>query len=137
MSYENPSDEVADDYMQALRSLEMNSRYEISNLTVIAKENTEHALAISEAVKTHIKQVGQNISFIILEYLVTSFSCASLTCAAKFLIFTYTSSGFTAEEIARFLCPRFGRQECWHTVHALLWPGTLFDLHGSICFGGQ
>lgn len=34
----------------------MNSRYEISNLTVIAKENTEHALAISEALKNHIKQ---------------------------------------------------------------------------------
>ncbi|KAG0647902.1 pcf11 [Hyphodiscus hymeniophilus] len=56
MSYENSSDEVADDYLQALRGLEMNSRYEISNLTVIAKENTEHALAIAEAVKTHIKQ---------------------------------------------------------------------------------
>ena len=59
MSYGNPSDEVAEDYTQALRALELNSRYEISNLTVIAKENTEHALAISEAVKTHIKQVGQ------------------------------------------------------------------------------
>lgn len=59
MSYENSSDEVADDYLQALRGLEMNSRYEISNLTVIAKENTEHALAIAEAVKTHIKQVGR------------------------------------------------------------------------------
>jgi pre-mRNA cleavage complex 2 protein Pcf11 len=59
MSYASPSDEVAEDYTQALRALEMNSRYEISNLTVIAKENTEHALAISEAVKTHIKQVGQ------------------------------------------------------------------------------
>jgi hypothetical protein len=59
MSYETPSDEVAEDYLQALRGLEMNSRYEISNLTVIAKENTEHAFAISEAVKTHIKQVGR------------------------------------------------------------------------------
>ena len=59
MSYEVSSDEVADDYLQALRGLEMNSRYEISNLTVIAKENTEHALAIAEAVKTHIKQVGR------------------------------------------------------------------------------
>jgi len=58
MSYESSSDEVADDYLQALRGLEMNSRYEISNLTVIAKENTEHALPIAEAVKAHIKQVG-------------------------------------------------------------------------------
>jgi pre-mRNA cleavage complex 2 protein Pcf11 len=58
MSYGIPSDEVAEDYKRALEDLTMNSRYEISNLTVIAKENTEHALAISEALKNHIKQVG-------------------------------------------------------------------------------
>jgi pre-mRNA cleavage complex 2 protein Pcf11 len=58
MSYGIPSDEVAEDYRKALEDLTMNSRYEISNLTVIAKENTEHALAIAEAVKNHIKQVG-------------------------------------------------------------------------------
>ena len=63
MSYGNPSDEVAEDYMHALKALELNSRYEISNLTIIAKENTEHALAISEAVKTHIKQVGQDLLY--------------------------------------------------------------------------
>lgn len=51
------SDEVADDYRRALEDLTMNSRYEISNLTVIAKENTEHAMAISEALKAHIKSV--------------------------------------------------------------------------------
>ena len=72
MSYANPSDEVAEDYLQALKALELNSRYEISNLTVIAKENTEHALAISEAVKTHIKQVGHNLLTIVLSYLVTT-----------------------------------------------------------------
>lgn len=58
MSYGMPSDEVAEDYRKALEDLTMNSRYEISNLTVIAKENTEHALAISEALKSHIKRVG-------------------------------------------------------------------------------
>jgi pre-mRNA cleavage complex 2 protein Pcf11 len=59
MSYGTASDElVAEDYRKALEDLTMNSRYEISNLTVIAKENTEHALAIAEAVKSHIKQVG-------------------------------------------------------------------------------
>jgi hypothetical protein len=58
MSFGVPSDEVAEDYKKALEDLTMNSRYEISNLTVIAKENTEHALAISEALKNHIKQVG-------------------------------------------------------------------------------
>lgn len=58
MSY-GVSDEVAEDFKLALEDLTMNSRYEISNLTVIAKENTEHALAISEALKDHIKKVGQ------------------------------------------------------------------------------
>jgi hypothetical protein len=58
MSHAMPSDEVAEDYTVALQNLTLNSRYEISNLTVIAKENTEHALAISEALKNHIKQVG-------------------------------------------------------------------------------
>ncbi|KAI9730929.1 MAG: hypothetical protein M1818_008003 [Claussenomyces sp. TS43310] len=55
MSYGAYSDEVAEDYRKALEDLTMNSRYEISNLTVIAKENTEHALAISDALKNHIK----------------------------------------------------------------------------------
>lgn len=58
MSYSISSDEVAEDYRRALEDLTMNSRWEISNLTVIAKENTEHALAISEALKDHIKKVG-------------------------------------------------------------------------------
>ena len=65
MSYGNPSDEVAEDYRLALESLTMNSKYEISNLTVIAKENTEHALAISEALKNHIKQVGRRPFFLL------------------------------------------------------------------------
>ncbi|KAI6249215.1 hypothetical protein HI914_02370 [Erysiphe necator] len=54
------SDEVAEDYRIALEALTLNSRYEISNLTVIAKENTEHALAISEALKNHIKTTSPN-----------------------------------------------------------------------------
>lgn len=80
MSFPLPIDEVAEDFSQALRDMgPLNSRYEISNLTVIAKENTEHALAISEALKNYIKQVGLMLSLLvsfafILEYLVdTSF----------------------------------------------------------------
>ncbi|OBT67968.1 hypothetical protein VE03_02440 [Pseudogymnoascus sp. 23342-1-I1] len=57
MSY-GASDEVAEDFKVALEDLTMNSRYEISNLTIIAKENTENALAISEALKDHIKRTG-------------------------------------------------------------------------------
>lgn len=65
MSYEIPEEQIAEDFSAALADLSMNSRYEISNLTLIARENTASALAISEALKTHIKQVGhaQNIFF--------------------------------------------------------------------------
>jgi pre-mRNA cleavage complex 2 protein Pcf11 len=63
MSYTSPSHEVGEDFAIALEALNLNNRYEISNLTVIAKENTEHAFAISEALKNHIKQVGYVISF--------------------------------------------------------------------------
>ena len=53
-----PSDEVAEDYKNSLEDLTVNSRYEISNLTVIAKENTEHAMAISRAIENHIRVVS-------------------------------------------------------------------------------
>lgn len=52
------SAEVAEDYKNSLEDLTVNSRYEISNLTVIAKENTEHAMAISRTIETHIRAVS-------------------------------------------------------------------------------
>ncbi|KAH7411626.1 hypothetical protein DE146DRAFT_243747 [Phaeosphaeria sp. MPI-PUGE-AT-0046c] len=50
-----PADEVAADFRDALQDLRMNSRPEISNLTLIAKENTEYAQAISTELEQHIK----------------------------------------------------------------------------------
>ena len=52
------SAEVADDFGESLKDLQINNRYEISNLTVIAKENTEHAQAISKALESHIRTVS-------------------------------------------------------------------------------
>ena len=52
------SDEVAEDYKNSLEDLAINSRYEINNLTVIAKENIDHALAISRAIESHIRNVS-------------------------------------------------------------------------------
>ncbi|KAF2168055.1 hypothetical protein M409DRAFT_65598 [Zasmidium cellare ATCC 36951] len=49
------SAEVAADFEESLKDLQTNNRYEISNLTIIAKENTEHAQAISRALEKHIK----------------------------------------------------------------------------------
>jgi pre-mRNA cleavage complex 2 protein Pcf11 len=56
------SEEVAEDYKQSLEDLTLNSRYEISNLTVIAKESMDHALAISRVLETHIKTVRRSLS---------------------------------------------------------------------------
>lgn len=52
------SAEVAEDYRLALEDLSGNLRFEISNLTVIARENTEHALAIAEVLQQHILKVS-------------------------------------------------------------------------------
>ncbi|KAI5305992.1 hypothetical protein KEM56_002615 [Ascosphaera pollenicola] len=49
------SDEVAEDYKNSLEDLKTNDRFQISNLTVIAKENTEHAMAISRVLENHIR----------------------------------------------------------------------------------
>jgi hypothetical protein len=53
-----PSAEVAADFKDALQDLKVNSRPEISNLTIIAKENTEHAQAISRELENHIRTVS-------------------------------------------------------------------------------
>ncbi|KAI9811022.1 MAG: Phosphate metabolism transcription protein [Thelocarpon impressellum] len=55
-----PSDEVAEDYKNSLEDLTLNSKYEISNLTVIAKENVDHALAIARVLENHIRTAPPN-----------------------------------------------------------------------------
>ncbi|KJZ78793.1 hypothetical protein HIM_01566 [Hirsutella minnesotensis 3608] len=54
------AEEVAEDYRHALEDLSTNMRFEISNLTVIARENTEHALAIAEVLQQHILKAPPN-----------------------------------------------------------------------------
>ena len=52
------SEEVAEDYKSGLEFLTTNDRYGINNLTVIAKENTEHADAISKVLEERIRTVS-------------------------------------------------------------------------------
>ena len=52
-----PSDEVAEDYKGSLEDLVSNDRYQISNMTLIAKENIEHAEAISRVLQNHVNRV--------------------------------------------------------------------------------
>ena len=58
MSDQQASAEVAEDYKSSLEFLVHNDRYAINNLTVIAKENTAHAEAISRVLEEHIRKVG-------------------------------------------------------------------------------
>ena len=62
-SYGRVFDEVAEDYKNNLEDLTTNDRFQISNLTVIAKENTEHAMAISRVLENHIRTVGVPLVF--------------------------------------------------------------------------
>lgn len=58
MTEEQPEDEVAEDYKASLEYLTTNDRYAINNFTVIARENTEHAAAITNVLLAHIKIVS-------------------------------------------------------------------------------
>lgn len=51
------SAEIAADFKDALQDLTTTDRFQISNLTLIAKESTEHAAAISQVLEEHIRRV--------------------------------------------------------------------------------
>ena len=52
------AEEIIEDYAASLEWLHTNDRYAINNFTVIAKENTEHADAISKVLTDHIAKVS-------------------------------------------------------------------------------
>ena len=72
-----PSDEVAEDYRNSLDDLITNDRYAISNLTLIARENIEHAEAISRVLQNHIQRVSYVRTF--------PFLCASSAISKTFV----------------------------------------------------
>ncbi|ROT40277.1 hypothetical protein SODALDRAFT_321657 [Sodiomyces alkalinus F11] len=54
MSDDQPDLDVAEDYRQALEDLSSTNRADISTLTTIARENTEHAQVITDVLQKHI-----------------------------------------------------------------------------------
>ncbi|KAI0974969.1 hypothetical protein F4678DRAFT_358210 [Xylaria arbuscula] len=58
MSSYTESEAVAKDFRDALEDIQTITRPEISNLTIIARENIEHALAISGALVDHIRRAA-------------------------------------------------------------------------------
>jgi hypothetical protein len=113
------SAEVAEDYRMALEDLSSNMRFEISNLTVIARENTEHALAIAEVLQQHILKVGWNLD-------------AQCVCARTIRSNANSRVGATEQETSSSVRTRLDREECRHTIHSLLRPQSLQDLYGII-----
>jgi pre-mRNA cleavage complex 2 protein Pcf11 len=78
-----PSDDLVEDYKISLEDLTTNDRFQINNLTVIARENTEHAMAISRVLENHIGQVGLSsiISiFYLARVIVPDGHCRRLPC---------------------------------------------------------
>ncbi len=121
MSVGLPSDEVAEDYKNSLEDLTINSRYEISNLTVIAKENTEHAMAISRVLENHIKVVSTYNSPKVLvvarswEYLNTRL-CDKIKKKDPNI-----SVDTSRPQAASTVRARFCGEKCWNTLHFVPW----------------
>lgn len=54
------SSDVALDFAESLKDLRENNRFEIQAFAQIAKESTEYAHSISQALEKHIKTVKQS-----------------------------------------------------------------------------
>ena len=124
------SDEVAEDYKSSLEDLTGNDRFQISNLTVIAKENTEHAMAISRVLENHIRSVGA-----LLFYLVFAFAFASLANCPRRLDSLTASVDTSTAETACTVCSRLDRQKCRNALHTVPWAQHVYDLYERVHFG--
>lgn len=111
------ANEVAEDYRLALEDLSTNMRFEISNLTVIARENTEHALTIADVLQTHILKVRLDNNLHINQIQLQA-SVLWRNLESKLIY----SLGCSIKEASRTLCPRLDCQKRWHTVYSLFRP---------------
>ena len=127
MSADQISDEVALDFQESLQDLQNNNRYEISNLTIIAKENTEHAQAIAMVLEKHIKTVRLRKNEI--DYHFDLFERA-------YNLYGISATNPTADcpwtQAACTLCTRLNREERWHPIHSLSWKESFLYIHGLV-----
>ena len=122
--------EVAEDYKLALEDLNSNLRPEISNLTLIARENTEHAHAISEVLMDHIIKVGERLASPLYPPAFAPHVENSLVHETPKLT---SDVGAATKETASIICAGLDHQECRHAVHTVLREETLPSLHGGLC----
>lgn len=123
------SDEVAEDYKSSLEDLTGNDRFQISNLTVIAKENTEHAMAISRVLENHIRSVGAH-------FVSSSSSLFDLAVRCPRRLESLTASVDTSPaETTCLVCSRLHRQECRDPLYAVSGAKHVSDLYECVHLG--
>lgn len=122
------AEEVAEDYRLALEDLNANMRFEISNLTVIARENTEHALVIAEVLEKHILKVGCPIG----RWTIIAMDQGSLGILLLHGRMLTRGLDGTEQETTSAVRSGLDRQECWDTIHTIPRPQYIQDFHGSI-----
>lgn len=144
MSYDEQDQtaEVIEDYQSALDGLTMNSRFEITNLTQIARDLTNYAFPIAETLEQHIKKVGglymgSCVPVPVLRLASLPFQGlpfrAPLPSSATRVADTVT--GPSTEEAPSHVRPGLDRQEHRHPLHLVLWQKPVLDIHGLVRLG--
>jgi hypothetical protein len=110
-----------------LEDLTGNDRFQISNLTVIAKENTEHAMAISRVLENHIRSVGAL-------FILASLSPLSIVGPRRLESLTASVDTSPAEATCS-LCSRLHRQERRNPLHAVPGAKHVSDFYECVHFG--
>lgn len=101
--------EVVQSFREALEDLQRNDQYEIENLTMIAKEATEHAQAISQEVEAHVRKVSGRTC------LCTWAMASLLTITDHFL------QDPSRVQAARFVPFRLPNQTYRHSIYRVPW----------------
>lgn len=143
MSYDEQDQtaEVIEDYQSALDGLTMNSRFEITNLTQIARDLTNYAFPIAETLEQHIKKVGAPQPRKLRRFCPSKLASSALRrpdVLPPNLLHARvadTKTGASAEEAPSHVRPGLDCQEHWHPLHFILWQESVLDIHGLVRLG--
>lgn len=143
MSYDEQDQtaEVIEDYQSALDGLTMNSRFEITNLTQIARDLTNYAFPIAETLEQHIKKVGgpypdscaavpvPQLASLPFETRHPGSRPSHATRVAD------TVTGASTKKTPSHVRLGLDCQEHRHPLHPVLRQKPVLDIHGLVCLG--
>lgn len=142
MSYDEQDQtaEVIEDYQSALDGLTMNSRFEITNLTQIARDLTNYAFPIAETLEQHIKKVSGSHpeSYVVSPFVQPDslpFTTRRPSSRPSHTTVANIVTGASTEEAASHVRLGLDRQEHWHPLHFVLWQEPVLHIHGLVCLG--